>query len=72
MGISDRDYMKRQGKNDPYYERLFEARGGTVPNGERASRGRTGLPWVVGLTVFGLFVLPHIAIHGHHYRFWVL
>jgi hypothetical protein len=23
MGLADRDYMKRQGPNDPYYNRLF-------------------------------------------------
>lgn len=85
MGLADRDYMKRQGRNDPYYKRLFDPPSSAGHSSDRpwgapapfVGRGRrrrslSTLLVFAGLTVFGLWVLPHIAIHGHHYRFWIL
>ena len=75
MGLADRDYMKRQGPNDPYYKRLFDPPGiaRTSPvTGKRSHRGGVGWLVIAALTIFGLWVLPHLTIHGHHYRFWMI
>lgn len=82
MGVADREYMKRQGRNDAYYKRLFDPPGSSAsmpesswsPSAEprRRTRGHVGAIWLPALTLFGLFVLPHLAIYGHHYRFWML
>jgi len=36
--------------------------------------GRSGRRWAITIAVLvvGVFVLPHIAIHGRHYHFWLI
>jgi hypothetical protein len=36
--------------------------------------GRSRTRWAIALAVLvvGVLVLPHLAINGHHYRFWLI
>ncbi len=81
MGLSDRDYMKRQARRDRV-DRLYETsrshldtpRGTTSLFGARRRRkmSSTYLVVCVFLSVFGLVVLPYFVVAGHHWRFFVL
>jgi hypothetical protein len=66
VGLADRDYMKRDDRGDTFHDRLFEPVGRAGPR-----RSTRSVLIVLAITLFGLFVLPHLAIGGRHYRFWV-
>ncbi|HJQ73341.1 MAG TPA: hypothetical protein VJ814_00525 [Gaiellaceae bacterium] len=55
---------------------LVPTRAHKAPSARRRRRflGRSGGRWAYTMTllVLGVLVLPHIAVHGHHYRFWVI
>jgi hypothetical protein len=81
VGLADRDYMKRQGKSDPYYDQLFQPSRSTRATTDRhwsastpaSGRRRSIAPYLVTAAIlFGLFVLPHLTINGRHYTLWVL
>jgi hypothetical protein len=40
----------------------------------RRFMGRSGTRWMMTLVVLliGLVVIPHLAIHGRHYHFWLI
>jgi hypothetical protein len=65
--------MKRQARRDAYHDRLFG-----VPAAARSTPRRRGswgtflASFVVTLVLVGIFLLPHLAIAGRHYRVWLI
>ncbi|HEV8460970.1 MAG TPA: hypothetical protein VGQ38_09700 [Gaiellaceae bacterium] len=62
MGWQDRDYAKF---TEAERDRFFGS--SSLPSRSRGRSG-SGLLLLLGLTVAGMFVLPHLEIAGHHYR----
>ena len=62
MGWQDRDYAKfTEAERDRFF-------GSSSPLPASGARSSARIFVLAGLTVFGLFVLPHVGIAGHHYR----
>lgn len=67
MGWQDRDYARF---TEAERKRFYGHTGASY----RATGRSRSLSWVLVLAVvslLGMFVLPHVAIHGHHYRIFL-
>ncbi len=63
--------MHRRDEDDPYDDPLYEPPGsGTYP-GRRYRRSTRVVAAVLILGMLGLYVLPQLAIGGHHFHFWI-
>ena len=53
---------------------LYARQSAAAPASRGHGRRRSGRRWGIWLTliVVGVLVLPHFAISGHHWRFWLL
>jgi hypothetical protein len=76
VGLYDRDYMKRTGRKDPYYDRLFEPPPSRAPAPvtRRSRRRGSAWWWAVFLLVsaIGLLLLPKLTTDGRHWTFWLI
>lgn len=68
VGWQERDYARFTAAER---ERFFGSRNGKGPSASSSRSPRWALP-LAAMSLAGTWVLPHVAVHGHHYRFFIL
>ena len=68
VGWQDRDYARFTSAER---ERFFGS-GSVTRRSATRSRSSSWLLLLAAVSLAGMFVLPHVAIHGHHYRLFIL